>query len=355
MSLAVIAASLLLTKDLQKQKANPPPTKPSQTAPTLGTVQLPGDNGKIGVTYQLGAKGSELHYTLDSASVAPYYSAPEDVLVAGENQRMLILNFTVQNPQKEEMRLGATTFAFTAVSPDDENFKFSGYILGQPKRMHLEQNLKPAQKVKCTVAFPIYSTGPVTKVMVEKGSGSPILRYDLTGKLTGTYDVKNLDANIDPATGKMKNPVSAWSNNGVDYAQTSWMPELSKDKLIDMGEFGVTYDGWEFTTEKIKGYAPSTGFKYLVLKASFSNLIAKDAFLSFAYFDWTVTDGSGQKLPWNRDILFAGSDTPVYQKLVNGEDPIKTRVYFQVPATMSSFSASLTHVATKRKIKLSTQ
>ena len=62
------------------------------------------------------------------------FSAPEDSLVAGESQRILILNFTVQNPQKEEMSLGATTFGFTAVSPDDENFNFSGYILGLPKK-----------------------------------------------------------------------------------------------------------------------------------------------------------------------------------------------------------------------------
>jgi hypothetical protein len=121
-----------------------------------------------------------------------------------------------------------------------------------------------------------------------------------------------------------------------------------------MGEFGVTYNGWEFTTEKIKGYAPSKGYKYLVIKTGYKNLVAKDSFLSFAYFDWTVSDASGQKLPWNKDILFEGSDTSIYQKLVFGEDEIKGRVYFQVPETMNSFAATLTHVASKRKVKLQT-
>ena len=329
MSLVPIAASILLSQGGQKPKTNPP--KPSQTAPTLGTVQLPGDKGKVGVTYQLGAKGRELHFTLDSATVGMNFSAPEDSLVAGESQRILILNFTVQNPQKEEMSLGATTFGFTAVSPDDENFNFSGYILGLPKKGKISQSLKPAQKVKCVVAFPIYATGPVTKVMVNKGD-APILRYDLTGKLV-----------------KME---SAFSKDGIDLDQTTKFPMLAKGETLDMGEFGVTYNGWEFTTEKIKGYAPSEGYKYLVIKTSYKNLVAMDAFLSFAYFDWTVSDGSGQKLAWNKDILFEGSDDSIYQKLVFGEDEIKGRVYYQVPETMNSFAATLTHVASKRRVKL---
>ncbi len=332
MSLVAIAATLILSQGGQKPK--PPAPKPAQTAPTLGTVQLPGDNGKVGVTYQLGAKGRELHFTLDSATVGMNYSAPEDSLAAGENQRILILNFTVQNPQKEEMSLGATTFSFTAVSPDDENFKFSGYVLGLPKKGRISQSLKPAQKVKCAVAFPIYATGAVSKVMISNGGATPILRYDLTGKLQ-----------------KME---SAFSKDGIDLDQTTKFPALAKGETVDMGEFGVTYHGWEFTNEKIKGYAPSTGFKYLVIKTSYKNLVAKDSFLSFAYFDWTVSDGSGQKLSWNKDILFETSNDSVYQKLVFGEDEIKCRVYFQVPDTMTSFSAALTHVASKRKVKLKT-
>lgn len=331
MSLVAVAVSILLSQGGQKPKTNPP--KPSQTAPTLGTVQLPGDNGKVGVTYQLGAKGRELHFTLDSATVGMNFSAPDDSLVAGENQRILILNFTVQNPQKEEMGLSATTFGFTTVSPDDENFKFSGYLLGLPKKGRISQSLKPAQKVKCVVAFPIYSTGPVTKVMVNKGD-APILRYDLTGKIV-----------------KME---SAFSKDGIDLDQTTKFPMLAKGESLDLGEFGVTYNGWEFTSEKIKGYEPSKGFKYLVIKTSYKNLVVKDSFLSFAYFDWTVSDVSGQKLPWNKDVLFEGNDTPIYQKLVYGEDEIKGRVYYQVPDSMTSFSATLTHVASKRKVKLQT-
>ena len=148
---------------------NPKP----QTNPTLGTPQLPGDNGKLKTIYQLGEKGSELHFTLDSAAVGLHYAAPDDMFLAGKGQRLLILNFTVQNPQTKEMKLGAKSFAFTAVSPDDENYEFNGYLLHGTKKTHLDQALKPAQKVKCIVVFAIHESGPINKLMVQRGKRTP--------------------------------------------------------------------------------------------------------------------------------------------------------------------------------------
>ncbi|MCX6369475.1 MAG: hypothetical protein NTX57_22620, partial [Armatimonadetes bacterium] len=93
----------------------PPTVAPSIQLPT--TPQLPGDNGKLGITYQLGEKDSELHFTLESAQVAPFYKTPEATVVAGEDQRLLLLTFTVQNPQKTtDMTVNSSAFKFTAVS-----------------------------------------------------------------------------------------------------------------------------------------------------------------------------------------------------------------------------------------------
>jgi hypothetical protein len=332
MSLVSLAVAVLLCESGQSPKLKPAP-KQAKTAPTLGTVQLPGDNGKVGVTYQLGPKRQELHFTLDSAAVAMNFSAPGYSVVAGESERVLILNFTVQNPQKKEVGLSSTTFGFTAVSPDDENFKFKGTLLSLPRLAKIYQSLKPAQKIKCVVAFPIFATGPVLKVMVNKGN-APILRYDLSGKLT-----------------KMQ---SAFSKDGFDLDQTTKFPELLKGETADIGEYGVTNNGWEFTSEKIKGRSPAKGYKYLVIKTGFRNLVAKDAFLSFSQFEWTVGDDSGQKFNWNREILFESSEKSIYQYIAFGENEVKGRVFFQVPETMTSFSASLTHISSQRKVKLQT-
>ena len=72
------------------------------TKPTLGTVQMPGDAGKMKTIYQLGDKGKELHFTLDSATIATRYKAVGSNLVAEKDSRLLVLTFTVHNPLKVE-------------------------------------------------------------------------------------------------------------------------------------------------------------------------------------------------------------------------------------------------------------
>jgi len=51
-----------------------------------GIPQMPGDNGKIGTIYKMGAAGSELLFTLDSVSVEGRFPAPDDLFVAGEHE-----------------------------------------------------------------------------------------------------------------------------------------------------------------------------------------------------------------------------------------------------------------------------
>src|SRR5579871_6690364 len=73
----------------------------SQPAHTVqGTAQLAGENGKIGVTYTLG-KSSPYNFTLLDAR----YSASR-VVIGGDtampkaDEKLLVVDFTVQNPQK---------------------------------------------------------------------------------------------------------------------------------------------------------------------------------------------------------------------------------------------------------------
>jgi hypothetical protein len=127
-SLALIA-SLAIAQNKPKPQA-PAKPKPTATSPTKGTVQLPGDNGKIGVTYQLGEKESEMHFTLESAEFASRLATAEDDIISQPERRLLVLTFTAQNPQKLEMGLTWNTFQFTVVSPDDQNFDHEGYLYG---------------------------------------------------------------------------------------------------------------------------------------------------------------------------------------------------------------------------------
>ncbi|HET9132333.1 MAG TPA: hypothetical protein VFO86_15360, partial [Terriglobia bacterium] len=104
------------------------------TKPTLGTVQMPGDKGKVKTTYQLGDKGKELHFTLDTATVATRYKTIDANLLPNKAERLLVLTFTVHNPLKLEQSGDSRSFKFTVVSPDDKNVDYTGNVYEPVKR-----------------------------------------------------------------------------------------------------------------------------------------------------------------------------------------------------------------------------
>jgi hypothetical protein len=305
-------------------------TKPkTSTAPTLGTVQLPGDNGKLKTTYQLGDKQSELHFTLESAAVDTFFPSPDDMLVAGAKERLLVLKFSVQNPLNREQKLASSSFQFTVVSPDDENFEFHGYLLQATKKTHLDQSLKPAQKVKCTVVIPIYAAGPVSKLMVQRGT-SKLLRYDLTGK-------------VDKMT-------SVFSRDGIDLLDTGTTLKKMDNGAV-MGPFAINFEGTSTTTEAIKGVAPGPGESYLCIDVAFTNVMLKPVSIGFQYFTPQLIDANGEKISWNRDLISRKMDASVGQEVGPGES-VAARYYFKIPAGKAPKVCRFTHEPSQRTVGL---
>jgi len=266
----------------------------AQTKPTKGTVQLPGDNGKVGVTYQLGTKDSELHFTLDSVSVASRYSMKSDAFVAGKEERLLVVTFTVQNPLKTEQSLGSSTFRFTAISPEDKNFEFRDYLYQADTKNKVSNSLKPAQKTKCTVVFPIYAEGPITKLMVQKGSGA-VLRYDLREK-----------------TGKM---TSAFSADGISLGDTF---NATLAKPFDFGGFDVEVQE-VVETNQIGAYQAISDKTYFLATVKFTNTLSKPLNIGFQYFAPSMNDENGEKIDWRSDIISPSSGKSISQEIAPGE------------------------------------
>ncbi|WP_309714601.1 hypothetical protein [Armatimonas sp.] len=279
-------------------QVKPKPTTPGQgnLAPTKGTAQLPGDNGKLGVTYQLGEKDRELHFTLESAQVAPYYKTPEAAVVAGADQRLLLLTFTVQNPQKmTDMTVNSSAFTFTAVSPDDKNFLASGPLYQPENSKSYQTALKPAQKVRLQVVLPIYATGPVRKLIVQRGSGA-VLRYDLSEQI-----------------GKMK---TSFSPDSLEL--------LSEVKV----EFGKPFDvsGLEAEVQAVTihenpvgKYKPYQDFRIFTVQLKLTNLLARPQQLNWNTLKPTLTDEDGQKLAWQTDYLSLVNKLSINQEVLPGE------------------------------------
>lgn len=284
---------------------------------------MAGDKGQLKTTYQLGEKGQELHFTLLSASFARRYAAADDNIIAGAGERLLILNFTVQNPLKTEMQVSSNSFHFTVVSPDDENFEYRGSLLNTTKKTNVDQTLKPAQKVKCTVVIPIYGQGEVPKVIVQRGS-APVLRYDLTKK-------------VDKMT-------TAFSTDGYDL--TPDLKDVALGKPLDMAGFDVTIDDMSYSTAPLRGYKPSDNGQYLIVKVSFTNPMLKPISLGFQYFTPELFDATSKSISWNRDIYTEATDESLGQEVPPGVT-VKGRYFFTVPANVNPKTLKFTHNSTK--------
>ena len=162
----------------------------SQSPPVvLGTNQLPGNFGKFGATCTIG-KESPVNFTLTSAEYRVTRFIGEDMespigFYPGKGEKLLVINYTVQNPSSHDARLWYNTFKFAAVSGEDKNFlKLNKPFVGS-NRSYQEVNLKPGQKVVQSAVFAVPSDGEVPKLIVQISNEpkAPVIRYDLHGKV----------------------------------------------------------------------------------------------------------------------------------------------------------------------------
>lgn len=201
---------------------------------------MPGDNGNIGVPYQLGPKGDELVFTLEKADFANRMILADRSVFAAPGERLVLLTYAVQNPASKDRIFFNQSFGFTVVSPDDKNFVFDGgsgrgaAAYHPQKRESMNIMLKPAQKVRAVAVVAIHPTGPINKLIVQRNKATPVLRYDLKEKV-----------------GKQVGAFAA--PNGIDSLTTG------KGELTVPFELG----DWDVTVEKMESGPELQGFENL--------------------------------------------------------------------------------------------
>jgi hypothetical protein len=284
--------------------------KPTATAPTKGTAQLPGDNGKYGVTYQLGDPNNELHFTLDSAEIVMRSAMAQESLLADKDQRLLKISFTVQNPQKWEVPVDGSAFRFTAVSPDDQNFESRGGYYHPDRLTPFSSQLKPAQKVKAIALWPIHGTGPVTKLMVRRGNGK-VLRYDLR------------DQN------KLKLMTTIFSKDGLS-AENTGIAEFGKP--FDAGYFDMTIENVE-KLDKFGRYSGDATNAVFVVTAQITNKMSKAHSMGWATFRAKLTDENGEVINWVSDVLTASGSSTIQMEMEPGQST-RAKWIFRGPKTL---------------------
>ncbi|RYG38806.1 DUF4352 domain-containing protein [bacterium] len=298
----LLATVFLATYAVQTPK-KPAGQKPKP--PVLGQVQMAGDNGKIGTTYSLGDKGSELNFTLESAEFVLRAPMVEDYIVAKKDQKILLLTFSVANPQKNDQSFSYSSIKFTAVAPDDQNFEFNEYLYHPQRKNRFETTLKPAQKVKALAPFPIHAEGPVNKLIVRRGNGK-VLRYDLRNlvkPLTGPF-AKDGNIALEKATVDSKTPFG--------FGKADW-----------------TVDAVETLPEGVGNYKPGANDNIVGITVTIKNPGLQPIKVGWSTFRPVLTDENGETCEWTQDLLGMSSNRTVDQ-VVEPDGFFKARYVFRV-------------------------
>lgn len=274
-----------------------------------GTPQLPGEDGKLGQIYKM-RKVRPLFFALLSAEYTT------DTIVTGSqctypraNEKLLVLHFTIQNPNQEEELVRFDSLRFTAIDAMNVNHEFNGNWGDEETHGVLNIKLKPAQKIAAYVAITVPAKGIVPKLMVLPGDDGLVLRYDLHEKVTA------LTAPIaDPADGATaRESVPAEFNASYPFS-----------------EFTAALEKYEFTTDPILGIAPKVGGRYIVFTLLTKNITPSPLLLRFDSFQATCTSTNGEDFIFRGSLLLAGEDRKFEQNVKPGAET-RVRLYFSLP------------------------
>lgn len=294
-------------------------------------VQMPGDNGKVGVPYSMGAKGEELVFTLEKAEFAVRAFTHDDVIMAEENQRLLIVSFAVQNPAAVDRVFNGSSFKFTVVSPDDQNYVAPAYSY-HPERLNwMELSLKPAQKVRAFFVVPIHPKGVVNKLIVQRGQKTSVLRYDLRDK-------------VKPFMG----PFAA--ENQIDVL------EIGKAKV------GVPFGlgPYDYSIEKVEELQESAGFKagegnkLIVTTVTITNKSKYKPSFGPGMAVPKMFDENGEEMNFLMHAKMSSADAPS-QSLMEPEQMIRFRFVFEAPSSVKPVYMRLRDLVSARSVDVSLQ
>lgn len=294
----------------------------SGAAPTdvQGTAQLAGGEGAFGKTYSLGKTNNALNYTLTSAeySIMPI-TMGTTVYAPKAKEKLLVLHYTVQNPQKSDISVNYSSFKLTAVDAKDVNQEFNNYVAREGTNEIFDAALKPAQKISLYAAFSVPAAGQIPKLIVSRNDGSPVLRFDLRGK------VKALVAPFADPT----DPSGASALAEVPAQPGTFYP---------MQNLGVKLETAIFSQDKMDGKQPEDGKRYLIATFSIKNLTGASASaVSFSYstFKIELRDAEGDKQLFNGYLIKASRDEHADGSLKPGEE-YRFRVYFGLPNDLAA-------------------
>ena len=285
----------------------------SASAANFGTPQLPGDDGRLGQAYKL-REGSPLYFRLNSVeySVAQLQFG-NATFTPKANEKLLVLHFSVQNPQATETLLRSDSLKFTAVDAMDVNHEGKVNLGDEQTQGELNIRLKPAQRVEAYVGIVVPAKGIIPKLMVipPKTNDGPILRYDLHEQ-------------VSPLAAPIADPTDPTGATALEVVPAQL------HEPYPLRYFDVTVEGFETVTTALDAGAPPNGASYFVVTLSCRHMVPGESMLRFDTFGPTLTDAAGQELKLHGELLAATAARSFSQR-IKFDTEATVRYYFTVP------------------------
>jgi hypothetical protein len=289
--------------------------------PTQGTTQLAGGQGEIGKTYTLG-KNSPINFTLKSAEFSVLRYTLQDLYAPKFNQKMLVLRFTIQNPNKADLNVYYGSLGFTAVDDKDQNVKFDGYWSREGESTRLDSGLKPAQKIEVIAVAAVPANAKIPKLIVQRGDETPVVRYDLSGK-------------IKPLVAPFADPADPSGSTALEVVPAK------AGTYYPMGALDMKLEGTAFSNEKIDDKTPAEGKRFLIATFAVKNAaVGQDINVSYGRFGIELTDAEGSTKKFDGYIIKPSRDEKQDMDLKPGAES-KFRAYFELPNDLSGKTISI--------------
>ncbi|WP_027482398.1 hypothetical protein [Deinococcus pimensis] len=284
--------------------------KPKGTPVVQGTTQLDGQNARLGQTFTIG-KTSPLNFTLLSATYSVgRFEVDNSVWSPKADEKLLVLRFTVQNPQKRDVGYYWGDVKFTAVDAQDRNYEGATAIARPGTTASLQVTLKPAQKVEVTTVVVVPAAGPVPKLIVRRNGESAVLRYALSGQVTPLVSPFADPADASGATASQRVPVTPGT-------------------YVPLEQYDVRLDEVRVTSDAIQGKTPAAGYKFLSAVFTLRNPLTRPVNYYWGNFDVSLLDADGDMIKYNQTLLKASKDEVSSGAIGKGE-MVRVRFYFEV-------------------------
>jgi hypothetical protein len=312
--------------------SNPVSSNPAPNTNTgaAGTTQLAGTSGQLNTAYTLG-KASPINFNLVSArySIDPIniQGPTNEIYSAESSEKLLVLRFVVQNPAPRDVEVNYRTFGLTAVDEKDVNHKFESYFARVGESDEYAVNLKPSQRVELVAVQKIPANVRIVKLLVESKleNGAPIVRYDLSGKVT---------------------PLPApYSSDGF-----SALPQVAAQigQSYVLQNFSAKVEQIAFSNAQIEGRTPDEGKRFLVATISLKNLTTRSTLnVDYNTILSGLEDADGGTRG-NENYLVRPSNGEVFSAQVRPGAEVRFNAYYQVDNGVGFKTFTLREGATGR-------